>query len=463
MSPRNTSQYSVAQMQRHNAQPVISETIWSGMGVERPAEDSRHSSRTTETGASMREDQKLYCMHSTDCDTGSEPREAISHLFGRNKACTRRIPNHVWVYYCRKHYQRSRYQEAEKFPRTQIELFKRQVLRLQDWSEKNSKLREGDYIRSWTLSLRKREQNRIEYDGDYVADTAAATVPDWLFPYLGPGHTTEVISSLTDRLHQQIMNGGLAQVPEIEFLPDIIEVSSGSAGTKSARANGRRRSRMPSRSSGFSNRTTKRKRPKSRDLSGSEAAAYQDGRGESEIYHLQQHHRHHCTAEDTDNLVSPPSNRARLVQVLPFYGPTQSSSTQLPPIRSVLFDGELLAPLQATCVPTDPSSGVQLLDGCLDRSSHHGDGPAPSSNSYYLGQSVSPGGGSGLRWDGYELSPQSARIDRVYALSNGGELGYHQGAPPQQTQQRRPALPPVADRLILRSHCGGASLRLGGR
>ncbi|KAL3468570.1 hypothetical protein BJX64DRAFT_8441 [Aspergillus heterothallicus] len=36
-------------------------------------------------------------------------RKIVSHIFGRNKNATKKIPDEIWVRYCRKHYQRARY------------------------------------------------------------------------------------------------------------------------------------------------------------------------------------------------------------------------------------------------------------------------------------------------------------------------------------------------------------------
>lgn len=36
-------------------------------------------------------------------------RKSVSHFFGRNKSCTKNITKDMWVLYCRKHYQRGRY------------------------------------------------------------------------------------------------------------------------------------------------------------------------------------------------------------------------------------------------------------------------------------------------------------------------------------------------------------------
>lgn len=171
------------------------------------------------------------CMFVDDCETGSQLRKAISHLFGRNKSCTLRIPSHVWVYYCRKHYQRIRYRNAKTYPLNQMHLVKMQITRLQKWSENNRRQESGPYIRLWTLTLRKREQNRLdkergpvdEGDDDTMEAQNGSAAPEWVIQRLGTGYTTEQMLEVADRLHQEIEDGILGQVPEIEFLPDIVE------------------------------------------------------------------------------------------------------------------------------------------------------------------------------------------------------------------------------------------------
>ncbi|KOS20214.1 hypothetical protein ESCO_006226 [Escovopsis weberi] len=171
------------------------------------------------------------CMFVKDCNTGSQLRKAISHLFGRNKSCTLRIPKKIWVYYCRKHYQRVRYRNAKTYPLNQMELVKLQIRRLRTWSVDNQRGGSGPFIKSWTLSLRKREKNRLNQnpsganagadaadDGEGQAPPAA---PEWLLQRLGSGYTTEQMMEIADSLHEAIRDGSLSQVPEIEFLPDI--------------------------------------------------------------------------------------------------------------------------------------------------------------------------------------------------------------------------------------------------
>lgn len=183
------------------------------------------------------------CMFVASCDTGSQLRKAISHLFGRNKSCTLKIPKEVWVYYCRKHYQRIRYRNARTYPSNQMELVKVQIRRLQTWSESNKAKGEAPYIKQWTLSLRKREQNRLESgkatldagDEDHAAAQSGSVVPDWIIQLVGDGYTTDKMLEIAERLHKDIAEGMLSQVPEIEFLPDIVDDDEG-ASAKPARA-----------------------------------------------------------------------------------------------------------------------------------------------------------------------------------------------------------------------------------
>ncbi|KJZ78212.1 hypothetical protein HIM_02250 [Hirsutella minnesotensis 3608] len=183
------------------------------------------------------EEEEPRCMFVANCDTGSQLRKAISHLFGRNKSCTLKIPKEVWVYYCRKHYQRIRYRNARTYPSNQMDLVKVQIRRLQAWSEGNKAKGRGPYIKQWTLSLRKREQNRLENgkgaggegEDDLLGSQSGSVVPDWLIQLVGDGYSTEKMLEIAERLHKDIVDSVLSQVPEIEFLPDIVDDEDGGA------------------------------------------------------------------------------------------------------------------------------------------------------------------------------------------------------------------------------------------
>ncbi|KAG5932530.1 hypothetical protein E4U53_001288 [Claviceps sorghi] len=193
------------------------------------------SSNTT-TPLDEDDEEKPVCMFVDDCDTGSQLRKAISHLFGRNKTCTLKIPKMVWVYYCRKHYQRVRYRNARTYPVTQMELVETQIERLKAWSDENQARGKGAYIKSWTLSLRKREEKRLkgnkgnkgnkganEEVDDVSAAPGASYIPSWIIDELGGGFDTGHVFGIAARLREEIESGILNQVPEIEFLPDIVD------------------------------------------------------------------------------------------------------------------------------------------------------------------------------------------------------------------------------------------------
>ncbi|WYZ41769.1 hypothetical protein EsH8_V_000664 [Colletotrichum jinshuiense] len=179
---------------------------------------------------------EIKCMYIENCDTGSQPRKAISHIFGRNKLCTRMIPAHVWVHFCRKHYQRSRYRNAHEYSKLQVDLVQKQIARVQQWSDENERAGKAGVVNSWSLAIRKREQKRLEdkkeskkrsyqdeseeeqLDGAMLNGTA---VPEWLLSKCGAGYATAAIQEIVAQLKTEIDNGGLSQIPDIEILPTI--------------------------------------------------------------------------------------------------------------------------------------------------------------------------------------------------------------------------------------------------
>ncbi|KAF5617610.1 hypothetical protein F25303_13247 [Fusarium sp. NRRL 25303] len=161
------------------------------------------------------------CMAVPECNTDSVPRKVISHIFGRNKVCTRRIPERVWVCMCRKHYQRIRYRTGIRFSYTQINLVYEQIIRMIFWSrglENASRTnQEGITIRSWTFSIRRREVKRL-------ADTNNRDpIPHWIMQSLGEGKTHDEILDVIERLCQEIDHGDLREVPPVEFLPEVVD------------------------------------------------------------------------------------------------------------------------------------------------------------------------------------------------------------------------------------------------
>lgn len=199
---------------------------------------------TPPTLAPLAVTQTIVCMYVPNCDTGSQLRKAISHIFGRNKMCTRLIPDEVWVHYCRKHYQRARYRNPKEYAKCQCDLVQEQLDRIHAWSENNRVNRQNSgVVQDWTLAIRKRELKRqeekerkankrkrgdIEADNDDEEDDdvghePATAVPTWLREHChGQKYTTEQIRGVFNRLHREILaDTGSASFPDLEILPNI--------------------------------------------------------------------------------------------------------------------------------------------------------------------------------------------------------------------------------------------------
>jgi hypothetical protein len=186
------------------------------------------------------QDRRPCCMYISNCDTGSQLRKAVSHIFGRNKMCTRRIPPHVWVWYCRKHYQRARYRNAKEWARTlQYDLVSRQIKRLQEWSEENLRTGEGGVVKDYRLAIRKREQRRLDAQkpkeerecsdsevddtSESQCDTSSNTaVPAWLLNLSGRSHGAGRIMEIIDGIQADLTRNSLSAWPDIEILPNIV-------------------------------------------------------------------------------------------------------------------------------------------------------------------------------------------------------------------------------------------------
>lgn len=105
------------------------------------------------------------------CSTESTHyRKVISHIFGRNKKCTVNVPDSVWIYYCRKHYQRARYRTGE-WPFRQCDLAIDTIHNMRAWGG----------VESFNLKLRRRESRRPSGEaanhGDYQQNGSARGSP----------------------------------------------------------------------------------------------------------------------------------------------------------------------------------------------------------------------------------------------------------------------------------------------
>ncbi|KAL2127200.1 hypothetical protein VTI74DRAFT_11113 [Chaetomium olivicolor] len=195
------------------------------------------------------------CRYMGDCTLhldGSPPnnRKAVSHIFGRNKSCTRKIPDWLWLNFCRKHYQRGRYRNPHEYAIRQSRMVEAQVLRIQGWSNRNQLLGkpEDGILVDWALVVRRREQQRLEEeerrkasrgrrdpgaedelgegeegddDDQSPHNTTGGQVPHWLLAEVGTGHSTASIQRTIARIASELDRNVYVHFPDIEILPTI--------------------------------------------------------------------------------------------------------------------------------------------------------------------------------------------------------------------------------------------------
>ncbi|KAK5662724.1 hypothetical protein OQA88_6131 [Cercophora sp. LCS_1] len=213
------------------------------------------------------------------CVLQSPPRKIITHLFGRNKSCTRDVPNCVWPHYCRKHYQRYRYRDSGgEFCLLQAGLVIEAIFRIQVWCDTNVRAVElkranGEItadpliVQDWSLGTRKRDQKRREEkmeqkkahlnannkrphaDNDGLDEEAnqeaeddddddnnspvGGAVDGWLLQRCGHKYSTLQILEVAIRIKKELMEGKRLKMPDIEILPNFV---GGDKGQKKAKA-----------------------------------------------------------------------------------------------------------------------------------------------------------------------------------------------------------------------------------
>ncbi|KAG0645063.1 hypothetical protein D0Z07_9271 [Hyphodiscus hymeniophilus] len=200
---------------------------------------------TPETIAQDDSNKPITCEYVENCDTGSQMRKAISHIFGRNKMCTRQIPQNVWVHYCRKHYQRSRYRNPKEYTKTQCGLVLKQIRQIHKWYELHRSGHGNKLLLRWTLAIRKREKQRIEdlerkgtnkrkrstadaddeeeEEEDFGLGHGPVTaVPEWLQAQCGTGYPTSQVLEIFTRLETEVWDGlHTTTFPDVEVLPEL--------------------------------------------------------------------------------------------------------------------------------------------------------------------------------------------------------------------------------------------------
>ncbi|KAI5788892.1 hypothetical protein DFH27DRAFT_614485 [Peziza echinospora] len=201
-----------------------SPTVLSPSSITSP--DSPRAS--AESPTTDNEDEEHKCSYTDSCETGSPLRKVVSHFFGRNKLATRKIPKHLWVYFCRKHYQRSRYRNPRGFATLQIQLVETQIGNLRQW---------GGVV-DWTVKVRRREEIRSKNgnvsmhanDGNGDDDESGmgqrrgsgigGSIPSHYLKYVGDKKTMDEVIALVGAIrHDMEVNN--STFPDLELLPNV--------------------------------------------------------------------------------------------------------------------------------------------------------------------------------------------------------------------------------------------------
>jgi hypothetical protein len=236
------------------------------------------------------------CTTPVDKNGDKNWRKVVSHIFGRNKLCTRQIPEYVWVCYCRKHYQRARYRNPQGFAQLQCDLVRTQIKRLEEWGG----------VRDWVVKLRKREAERLKpssSDGtaksptkaekleeNMIEDISAEKATDevkvgpkgtvkepeeddgiWLLDLVGSSKTTPEILKILDRIEAHVYaTTGL--FPDVEILPNVVVSDPVTANRKTSKG---KRPKLRNSTGSAKSISSKRDSYRSNHLSMSELPRYE--------------------------------------------------------------------------------------------------------------------------------------------------------------------------------------------
>lgn len=165
---------------------------------------------------------------SSKSDASHDPttdRKVISHLFGRNKVCTRQIPEHFFEKYPRKRYQRFRYGGSSRWAFQQLNLLRCQIENMEKWGA----------VRSWAIELKAAKKRQIKQEDAEKARTATGIenglprgsrpgcVERFLLPHLGPRKSFGDVYLVLDVINKNLRERAVHErsFPGVEFLPNI--------------------------------------------------------------------------------------------------------------------------------------------------------------------------------------------------------------------------------------------------
>ena len=162
----------------------------------------------------------MKCKAVSTCLANSgDHRKVVSHVFGRNKASTRELPDNLWIFWCRKHYQRFKYraEEAENWHQLQLKLVREQLQAFEDWGE----------VHCWIITLRKHEKYALAKEKKNGVSAQESTLWErFLESHLGLNKTfaqvRRVLALIDSKFNEaEYLNRDkkMKTFPGVEFLP----------------------------------------------------------------------------------------------------------------------------------------------------------------------------------------------------------------------------------------------------
>ena len=172
--------------------------------------------------APQSEDEKCVAVPTCLANSGDH-RKVVSHIFGRNKSCTRDLPDNLWIYWCRKHYQRLKYraEDSESWHTRQLGLVRTQLQTFEIWGQ----------VRSWNIELRKAEKDAIAKEdkkGVRYTNYISTCWERFLVPCLGVNKTYAQVRQVLDLIERKFNEPEYCDrekkfktFPGVEFLPNV--------------------------------------------------------------------------------------------------------------------------------------------------------------------------------------------------------------------------------------------------
>ena len=167
-------------------------------------------------------DKKCVAVPTCLANSGDH-RKVVSHIFGRNKGRTRALPDHLWIYWCRKHYQRLKYraEDTESWHTRQLGLVRTQLQTFENWGQ----------VRSWDVELRKAEKDAIAKEnkqGVTYTNYISSCWERFLTDSLGSNKTFAEVRQVLDLIERKFneteyrnREKKFKTFPGVEFLPNV--------------------------------------------------------------------------------------------------------------------------------------------------------------------------------------------------------------------------------------------------